>query len=61
MHRMTHTAAAAALLSLTMQLAAAQTPQGDPKATEQWEPVPPLVTPGKHAGAPPSDAIVLFD
>ena len=41
--------------------AAAQTPEGDPKATEQWEPVPPLVTPGARPGAPPSDAIVLFD
>ena len=33
----------------------------DPKATEQWEPVPKLVTPGDIAGSPPSDAIVLFD
>ncbi|HEY2465318.1 MAG TPA: DUF1080 domain-containing protein [Steroidobacteraceae bacterium] len=41
--------------------AAAQTPQGDPKATEQWEPVPPVIMPGAHPGAPPSDAIVLFD
>ena len=41
--------------------AAAQTPEGDPKATEQWEPVPPIVTPGARPGAPPSDAIVLFD
>ena len=39
---------------------AAQTPQGDPKATEQWEPVPPVVLPGTP-GAPPSDAIILFD
>jgi hypothetical protein len=39
---------------------AAQTPQGDPKATEQWEPVPPVVSPGAN-GAPPSDAIILFD
>lgn len=30
------------------------------KATEQWQPVPPPVTPGP-AGAPPSDAVVLFD
>lgn len=30
------------------------------KATEQWEPVPPKVTPGIYA-APPSDAIILFD
>src|SRR5579871_3627143 len=33
----------------------------DPTATEQWEPVPPIVTPGPTDGAPPSDAIVLFD
>ena len=31
------------------------------KATEQWEPVPPNVTPGANAEAPPSDAIILFD
>jgi hypothetical protein len=34
---------------------------GDPKATEQWEPVPPVVSPGGGAGSPPSDAIILFD
>jgi hypothetical protein len=28
--------------------------------TEVWEPVPPVVTPGR-TGAPPSDAVVLFD
>ena len=33
----------------------------DPKATEQWEPVPPVVTPGAADSAPPTDAIVLFD
>jgi hypothetical protein len=33
----------------------------DPKATEQWQPVPPVITPGSTAGAAPSDAIVLFD
>src|SRR6266702_2811107 len=33
----------------------------DPKATEQWEPVPAIVTPGSADSAPPSDAIVLFD
>lgn len=32
----------------------------DPEATEQWQPVPAVVTPGEN-GAPPSDAIVLFD
>jgi hypothetical protein len=39
----------------------AATPDGDPKATEQWQPVPPVVTPAKVPGGPPSDAIVLFD
>jgi hypothetical protein len=32
----------------------------DPKDTEVWEPVPPVVTPGEN-NLPPSDAIVLFD
>lgn len=32
----------------------------DPETTELWEPVPPKVTPGEN-GAPPSDALVLFD
>ena len=41
--------------------AAKQQPKGDPKDTEVWEPVPPVVTPGSVDGAPPSDAIVLFD
>ena len=40
---------------------AAQAPRGDPKATEVWEPVPPVVTPGASDSAPPSDAIILFD
>jgi len=31
-----------------------------PKLTEVWEPIPPVVTPGQGT-APPSDAIVLFD
>ena len=34
--------------------------QWDPELTEQWEPVPPVVTPGNDM-APPSDAIILFD
>lgn len=33
----------------------------DPKATEVWEPEPPIVIPGSTNSAPPSDAIVLFD
>lgn len=35
-------------------------PRGDPAATEVWEPEPIAVAPGT-GGAPPSDAIVLFD
>ena len=31
-----------------------------PEETEQWTPVPPIVTPGQTDDAPPSDAIVLF-
>lgn len=32
-----------------------------PEETEVWSPEPPVVTPGTECGAPPSDAIVLFD
>jgi hypothetical protein len=40
----------------------AQTPvKPKPEDTEVWEPVPAVVTPGATCGAPPSDAIVLFD
>ncbi|HVM87106.1 MAG TPA: DUF1080 domain-containing protein [Puia sp.] len=35
--------------------------QGDPKLTEVYSPVPPVVTPGKTNNDPPSDAIILFD
>jgi hypothetical protein len=31
------------------------------KRTEQWSPVPPKVAPAAVVGAPPADAIVLFD
>jgi hypothetical protein len=34
---------------------------GKPADTEQWQPVPAVVTPGKVDGAAPSDALVLFD
>jgi hypothetical protein len=53
--------AAVTLAATCFQPAAAQATQGDPKATEQWEPVPPVIMPGAHPGAPPSDAVVLFD
>jgi len=53
---------AAALLLGAGALAAAQkAARPDPKATEVWSPVPPVVTPGRTAGAAPSDAIILFD
>ncbi|HOA37032.1 MAG TPA: DUF1080 domain-containing protein, partial [Flavihumibacter sp.] len=38
----------------------AQQPQGDPKATEVWTPVPKIIDAGSATKAP-SDAIVLFD
>ena len=51
------------ILLLCVIGAQAQRPlrQGDPKLTELWEPQPRVVTPGKTAADPPSDAIVLFD
>ncbi|MFC0774834.1 3-keto-disaccharide hydrolase [Terrimonas alba] len=33
----------------------------DPKLTEVWSPVPPIVTPGKTSSDAPSDAVILFD
>jgi len=36
-------------------------PQWDPKSTEWHYPVPVKVTPAKVPGAPPADAIILFD
>lgn len=46
------------LLALGLQSLSAQIT--DPKATEVWNPVPRVVTPGQGT-QPPSDAIVLFD
>ena len=34
--------------------------QGDPKATEVWEPEPKVVKTGA-VNTPPSDAVILFD
>jgi hypothetical protein len=42
-------------------LVAAQEAKPKPEDTEIWKPVPTVVTPGATCGAPPSDAIVLFD
>jgi hypothetical protein len=63
MYGMKYAAAAAMSSSLALFSLSglAQNPQGDPKATEQWEPVPASVAPGARPGAPPSDAIILFD
>ena len=53
-------ASAAGALLIAAACALAQAPK--PQDTEQWTPVPPVVTPGPAAAAPPpSDAIVLFD
>lgn len=49
---------ALATVLLISQQSSAQ--QGDPKATEFYEPVPKVVNPGEGI-KPPSDAIVLFD
>jgi hypothetical protein len=38
-----------------------QTSRPKPEETELWSPVPRVVTPGADCGAPPSDAIVLFN
>lgn len=35
--------------------------KGDPRLSEYYSPVPPVVTPGKTPQDPPSDAIVLFN
>jgi hypothetical protein len=48
------------LLSPLIHTAQSQQPQGDPKLTEVWEPVPRVVAPGVGTAAP-SDAIVLFN
>lgn len=55
-----HRALCAGLCLAAVAVNAAET-KGDPKATEVWSPVPVKVTPGATVGAPPSDAIVLFD
>ncbi|HEX8712871.1 MAG TPA: DUF1080 domain-containing protein [Terracidiphilus sp.] len=51
----------ASLITAVALFAAQQSPKPNPKETEVWEPVPPVVTPGATDADPPSDAIVLFD
>jgi Domain of Unknown Function (DUF1080) len=53
--------AAAALIGIAAPLFAQSPAKPKPEDTEIWDPVPKVVTPGATYGAPPSDAIVLFD
>ena len=53
------TLALAFMATATYGQDAPERPEMTPEMTEFWEPVPPVVTPGKE-NAPPSDAIVLF-
>jgi hypothetical protein len=53
--------AVATLLAVGAPAAAQEPSPPNPHATEVWAPVPVLVTPGATVGAPPSDAIILFD
>ncbi|HVO59649.1 MAG TPA: DUF1080 domain-containing protein, partial [Terriglobales bacterium] len=49
------------MLFFITSLHAQQSSSPKPEDTEVWQPVPKVVTPGAECGAPPSDAIVLFD
>lgn len=51
----------AALIAVAAPLVAQQAAAPKPEDTEVWTPEPKVVTPGAPCGAPPSDAIVLFD
>jgi len=53
--------ALATLATVIFPAIAQQPVKAKPEDTEVWEPVPAIVTPGATNGAPPSDAIVLFD
>jgi Domain of Unknown Function (DUF1080) len=51
----------AAVLAVAFPLVAQSPDKPKPEETEIWEPIPAVVTPGATCGAPPSDAIALFD
>ena len=53
--------ALAFLIAAIAFVSAQESPKMKPEATEVWQPVPPVVTPGATDADPPSDAIVLFD
>ncbi len=49
------------LCSIPLSVLFGWSQKGDPKLTEVWNPVPPIVFPGNTNSDAPSDAIVLFD
>jgi Domain of Unknown Function (DUF1080) len=49
------------LVCFATSLVAQEQAKPKPEDTEVWSPVPRIVTPGATCGAPPSDAIILFD
>jgi len=51
----------AVLVVLAAATLAAQETKPKPEDTEVWKPIPAVVTPGATCGAPPSDAIILFN
>jgi hypothetical protein len=51
----------AVLVVIAATVITAQETKPKPEDTEIWKPVPALVTPGATCGAPPSDAIILFN
>ncbi len=55
------TLVAVAALAAPVARAQQQAQQPKPEDSEVWQPIPAVVTPGGTPGAPPSDAIVLFD
>jgi hypothetical protein len=57
----TRTITVLACLGATLAVAAQTQQKMKPEETEQWQPVPKVVTPGATCGAAPSDAVVLFD
>jgi hypothetical protein len=59
--RLSQLLAFASLISFSAALAAQEAAKPKPEETEIWTPVPAVVTPGATCGAPPSDAIILFD
>ena len=59
--RIWHSLALATLVSIVASASAQEAAKPKPEDTEVWQPEPKIVTPAAECGAPPSDAIVLFD